>query len=1100
MKDLPVITPEVLRTFFEGRDPQKGIVNIEADYRRDTVEVISRVDGERRRDTFDFKPFLWSTDKGQRMLYGGNRDALLRKMKEYNIWCERLRTSRDGQKPDSRMENGYQLLWYARQKMSYTTFLTFFKEGGVDIYNSDKNFLALSPQEQFMTATGKRYFKSMDDYSQLKRMIVDIETEGLDPKTCRINQIGMWLSGVGHALLSLEGKTAQERDESEKKIIVKLIKTVNKVDPDVVAGHNSENFDWWFIIERCSILGISFSGITKQITGHAVYKKKRKSVLKLGGETEYFNQTVWYGINMIDALHACRRAQAGNSSIRNCNLKYMAEYSKVQKENRVFVPGENISGIWNDTDPYLFNEATGKWFKDDGKEHEGFRRTCGMEIVERYLTDDLEETDKIELIYNQPSFQITKILPMTYQRCATSGTAALWKSLCIAWSYENGLAIPMFGDNRNFVGGISRLLKTGYVRKIVKLDYNSLYPSITLDFNIVPSFDISNVFISLLTHMLMEREKYKGLEKESAKNVKKMKEHINEHPDDEEAKKELKKHQMYENLYNNIQTPDKKMCNGFFGSFGSPEVFPWGSVEKAEGITCRGRMAFRLMISYFTKRKFIPVVGDTDGLNFSYENVDLDYTYTGKGLNRNTLNGTVYTGIEAYVAEFNDYYFTDTAQRQSKMGLGIDEYAESTINISRKNYANLYENGKVKLTGNSIKSKKMPAYVEKFLDESMILLLTDRGSEFIDRYYNVIERLENANIPLKDIVSKGIIKKTLDEYDEEMKIPTKNGQTHARQAWYELAKKSKYRVNVGETVYYINTGSSENDGDVKKTPVYAMNPDGSYALKPRTDSNGNIIYSKVRGREHVPLKERVVKEFVYDLKCVMIEKDIIESDYPYTGYETDKFPKGISYNTKKYIKMFNSRVKPLLVCFHPDIRDKILIGSGEERKFFTREETRLCSGFPNRAQDQDSMENIFNMDDREITYWLSQEEVPVFVNNTGTDWPETVKKYMAYIEKIKEKEINREIKRFEEIIDRVKEYEIENYYDYGKAPFMDECEKFLSLNDNMEWISSKHKIKIGNMFEILDKVFTVREEEMKDDGFDSHKMKASKDMELSFAM
>ena len=43
------------------------------------------------------------------------------------------------------------------------------------------------------------------------------------------------------------------------------------------------------------------------------------------------------------------------------------------------------------------------------------------------------------------------------------GTAVQWKSLLLAWSYENNLAIPMFGKTKPFTGGLSRLLKVGFV-------------------------------------------------------------------------------------------------------------------------------------------------------------------------------------------------------------------------------------------------------------------------------------------------------------------------------------------------------------------------------------------------------------------------------------------------------------------------------------------------------------------------------------------------------------------------------------------------------------------------------------------------------------
>ena len=115
------------------------------------------------------------------------------------------------------------------------------------------------------------------------------------------------------------------------------------------------------------------------------------------------------------------------------------------------------------------------------------------------------------------------------------------------------------------------------------------------------------------------------------------------------------------------------------------------------------------------------IISNTDGFNFQLPTLyryNESNPYIGKGLNRNVKEGKEYTGFEADVAEFNDLYM------RGKMGLGIDEIVSSTINFSRKNYADYFPENPypkdVKLVGNTIKSKKMPIYISKFLDKSNI--------------------------------------------------------------------------------------------------------------------------------------------------------------------------------------------------------------------------------------------------------------------------------------------------------------------------------------------------------------------------------------------
>ena len=129
------------------------------------------------------------------------------------------------------------------------------------------------------------------------------------------------------------------------------------------------------------------------------------------------------------------------------------------------------------------------------------------------------------------------------------------------------------------------------------------------------------------------------------------------------------------------------------------------------------------------------VLHNTDGFNFQMP-LTFRYTeenpYIGKGLGRNVIKGKAYVGVEADVAEFEDLYLNKPFNCGiNKMGLGVDEYCDATINFSRKNYADLLESGKTKKVGNTIKSRRMSGYIEKFLDDGFDLLLNGDGQKFL---------------------------------------------------------------------------------------------------------------------------------------------------------------------------------------------------------------------------------------------------------------------------------------------------------------------------------------------------------------------------------
>ena len=94
------------------------------------------------------------------------------------------------------------------------------------------------------------------------------------------------------------------------------------------------------------------------------------------------------------------------------------------------------------------------------------------------------------------------------------------------------------------------------------------------------------------------------------------------------------------------------------------------------------------------------------------------------------------------------------------MGLDIDGFWKSSINVSRKNYADLTEDGKVDIVGNTIKSKALPDYIKEFIDLGLEMLLNGKGPEFIEYYYEHLQKIYDCDIPLKKIASKSRIKRT----------------------------------------------------------------------------------------------------------------------------------------------------------------------------------------------------------------------------------------------------------------------------------------------------------------------------------------------------
>ena len=912
-----VISQEVIEGFLNGGDDEMYIVGVEYDYPTNTIWKIIQdpIEGKIiKSDTFT--PFIWVGDLTGLNFYNNSKAMQKKRMGEFGILIEKLDTH-----GNERLENG--MTHIVKSIKSYTDLISFFRMGGLNPWDEKvrQHFTVLNPVEQYLIQKKKRLFKGIDEYSGVNRFVFDIETTGLDPETCVIILIGVKDNRGMNETIAAFG------EDGEKKCIERFFKYIKDLKPTIVAGYNSAFFDWPFILKRAEILGVDVNGLTQIFTTQGM--KEKEGMLKLANEIEPYKQHVIWGFNIIDIAHSVRRAQAINSEIKSWGLKYITTYLEKEKPNRVYVDGAKISKIYLDNESYYVNPKTGnyKQIGEPGTENltqkypGKFEIWTGRKIVEQYLDDDLYETMVVDDSFSQSTFLLSKLVPTTYERIATMGTATLWKIIMLAWSYENNLAIPAKDEKRAITGGLSRLLNVGYSKNIVKFDYASLYPSIQLVYDVFPDCDVMGVQKSMLKYFRDIRIKYKLLAGELK----------NSDP-------------VLAEMYDRKQLPIKIFINAYFGSLSAPHVFPWGDMNMGETITCVGRQCLRMMIMFYMKKGYKPLVMDTDGVNFETPlNID-DTFYVGKGLNEMVTLGKEYKGIEADTAEFNDIFM------RNEMGLDIDYVAPACINVSRKNYIiKMMKKGKekIKLTGNTIKSKKLQTYIVEFLDEGLKYLLNGDGLSFVELYYEFVGKIYNKEIPLSKIANKARVKQSINDYRKYVQKTTKAGSLMSRQAHMELIMRSDYPAGLGDTIYYVNNGVKKSSGDVQKVSRPSKKVLEEYLTKHGT-----------------PMPEDYI-----EVNCYMIDEKEILNNPDLKG----------DYNVPRYLNNFNKRVEPLLVVFHPSIREDILIESPDQRQFFTKLQCELVNGFPLKEEGQDKLDEVMTLSDSEVLFWNRVGRDPYFM-------------------------------------------------------------------------------------------------------------------------
>jgi DNA polymerase elongation subunit (family B) len=151
--------------------------------------------------------------------------------------------------------------------------------------------LALPPEEQYLVATGRTYFRDLS-FDQLRRLQFDLETTGLDPARHRIFMVAVrYPSGTAEVL---EAKSRNDAGEAE--LIRRLIAAVAAADPDVIENHNLHGFDLPFLDRRARVLGVplGLGRLTQLGLRQRASRRERTRLMAPGRE-------------LIDTLDAVRR-------------------------------------------------------------------------------------------------------------------------------------------------------------------------------------------------------------------------------------------------------------------------------------------------------------------------------------------------------------------------------------------------------------------------------------------------------------------------------------------------------------------------------------------------------------------------------------------------------------------------------------------------------------------------------------------------------------------------------------------------------------------------------------------------------------------------
>lgn len=309
---------------------------------------------------------------------------------------------------------------------------------------------------QYQVRTGTTLFKGMT-FGDVRRLQLDIETTTLDPTApdAGIFMVALKQSGFEQILV---------RTSTEEALLEELNTVIQKLDPDVIEGHNIYSFDIPYIIARALKLGVKLRwGRNK--TEPATRREGRQTIAYV------------HGRHVIDTLVQVQRFDiAGN--LTRYGLKDVISQLGLTREDREFIKGDEIRSAWEAGD---------------------------VERLTRYALDDVRDVDVLSRVIMPNEFYQTQMVPLGYQQCAMAGTGRKIDELMIRGYFCALHSIPFPFRSEPFPGGYVEVIRSGVFRPVVKCDVESLYPSIMIREGIRSRNDVLQAFPVLLKDLRERR-------------------------------------------------------------------------------------------------------------------------------------------------------------------------------------------------------------------------------------------------------------------------------------------------------------------------------------------------------------------------------------------------------------------------------------------------------------------------------------------------------------------------------------------------------------------------------------------------------------------
>jgi DNA polymerase elongation subunit (family B) len=422
--------------------------------------------------------------------------------------------------------------------------------------------LALPPEEQYLVATGRTYFRGLA-FDQLRRLQFDLETRGLDPRRDRIFMAAVRDPWGRVEIFEAEG----DGDAAEAGLIRQLVAKVQASDPDVIENYNLHGFDLPFLDRRARILKVPLA--LGRIGPPGLRQRGARRGMTSAADATRRVRLMAPGRELIDSLDAVLRYDFATRELPDHGLKAVAQRLGIAGADREYIRGSHVYAVYQ---------------RDPGR-------------VRRYAAADVEEAAQVARMLGGAAFALAQMTPRRYERLADAGAATgVIDPLLVRAYLRAGLALPAHqpSDGTPHSGAALHLFATGVARHVVKADVASLYPSLMRAYRIGPARDHLGAMLALVERLVERRLAAKASARAAPA-----------------GSAERYAHEA-------MSAAMKLVVNSAYGYLAAGgDLTRFADVHAANEVTRRGRETLDLMCRELAARGVTLIEADTDGVYFA---------------------------------------------------------------------------------------------------------------------------------------------------------------------------------------------------------------------------------------------------------------------------------------------------------------------------------------------------------------------------------------------------------------------------------------------------------------------------------------------------